>query len=253
MQLSAVFKKLLKAATKYWITYVDLLFPRCCIQCARSADAEHYKYLCKRCARQFFLCHEPSCHFCGQPFWGSFSDSRICPNCLELSPKFSEGKTLFLAKDVGRSLIHELKYAAGFYVLQDIQALIGKSAYWRAFFSDTILCPVPLHPRKMRQRGYNQSKKIAICIAQCFPLQTEVQAPLIRITDTQSQTTLNREQRRQNIKNAFAIRADTVLNPHLCYVIVDDVFTTGATLNACATVLRTAGAQKIKTFTLGHG
>ena len=73
------------------------------------------------------------------------------------------------------------------------------------------------------------------------------------MTDTRTQTKLNREQRRQNIKNAFAIRADAVLNPQLCYVLVDDVFTTGATLNACAVVLRTAGAQKIKTFTLGHG
>ena len=149
-----------------------------------------------------------------------------------------------MAKDVGRSLIHELKYAEGFYVLQDIQALIEKSAYWRAYFSDTILCPVPLHPRKLRQRGFNQSEKIADCIVQCFPLQTEVHIHLIRTSDTQSQTKLNRKQRRQNIKNAFAMRADAVLNPKLCYVIVDDVFTTGVTLNACAAFLRTAGAQK---------
>ena len=118
-----------------------------------------------------------------------------------------------------------------------------KSTYWRAYFSDTILLPVPLHPRKQRQRGYNQSEKIANSIAQCFQL-TEVQSLLIRMNDTRTQTKLNREQRRQNIKNAFAIRADAVLNPHLCYVLVDDVFTTGATLNACAVVLRTAGAQK---------
>lgn len=253
MPLLASCNQKLKAVYKCFNSVADLLFPCCCIHCAHPADAVDYKYLCKSCARQLFLCQGPSCHYCGQPFFGSLSGSRSCSNCLELAPEFSEGKTLFLAKDVGRSLVHELKYAQGFYVLKDIQELIRKSAYWRAYFSNTVLLPVPLHPSKLRQRGYNQSEKIADCIAQCFPELTKVLTPLIRVADTQTQTKLNREQRRQNIKNAFAMRADGVLNPKLCYVLVDDVFTTGVTLNACASVLRKAGAQKIKTFTLGHG
>lgn len=253
MSLQSSFKQRLQAVPRYLRPSLDLLFPRSCIHCALPANDTQYNYLCKSCARQLFLCHEPSCHYCGYPFFGSLSGSRACPNCLELAPQFSEGKTLFLAKEVGRSLIHELKYAQGFYVLKDIQALIENSAYWRAYFTDTILVPVPLHPTKFRQRGYNQSEKIATSIAECFPKRTQVQTPLQRVYDTKTQTKLNRGQRRQNIKNAFALRADAVLDQSFCYVLVDDVFTTGVTLNACAAVLRAAGAQKIKTFTLGHG
>lgn len=253
MHLQSLFNRLRQSLHRYLRAHVDLLFPRSCVHCTLPVDDPHWQYLCKNCARQLFLCHEPSCHYCGQPFYGSLSGSRTCPNCSELVPQFSEGKSLFLAKDVGRSLIHELKYAQGFYVLKDIKALIEKSAYWRNYFADTILVAVPLHRTKFRQRGYNQSEKIAKCIVECFPTRTQIQTPLRRVGYTKTQTKLNREQRRQNIKNAFALRPDAVLDQNFCYVLVDDVFTTGVTLNACATVLHAAGAQKIKTFTLGHG
>ena len=120
-------------------------------------------------------------------FFGLLIGSRSCPNCTELSPQFSQGKTLFLAKEVGRSLIHELKYAQGIYVLKDIEVLLKTSAYWRTYFTDTILVPVPLYASKLRQRGYNQSEKIANCISKCFPKLTEIQMPLIRVTDTETQ------------------------------------------------------------------
>lgn len=253
MRFKSTLTKLLTSLRRPLGASTDLLFPRSCIHCGLPADDNHFQYLCKACAKELFLCQEPSCHYCGYPFFGVLIASRACPNCLDLEPEFSEGKALFLAKGVGRSLIHELKYAQGLYVLKDIQSLIQRSNYWRNYLSHTVLVPVPLHPTKQRQRGYNQSEKIAISLAACLSANTRVQSLITRRKFTETQTKLNREQRKQNIKNAFAMRADAVLNPQIHYVLVDDVFTTGVTLNACASVLRAGGAHKIKTFTLGHG
>jgi ComF family protein len=178
---------------------------------------------------------------------------QTCPHCAELNPVFDEGKTLFLAKGPGRELIHELKYHNGAYVFRDIDRLIERAADYRDYLRDAILVPVPLHATKLRQRGYNQSERIAHCLCRSTGGRSEVQELLIRIKFTSTQTRLNREDRNRNVKNAFALSKDAVVIPEQQYILIDDVFTTGSTLNACAAVLREAGALRIKVATLGHG
>jgi ComF family protein len=150
-------------------------------------------------------------------------------------------------------MIHELKYHSGFYVLQDAAAMVAQSPHYQSYIDDSILVPVPLHPTKQRERGYNQSEKIADMLSTATQGRSKVENLLIRRAYTQTQTRLNREQRHQNVKNAFALAPDTVVIPDHQYIIVDDVFTTGSTLNACARVLHDAGANRLKVVTLGHG
>lgn len=185
-------------------------------------------------------------------FFGMLAGARVCPHCAELTPQFDEGKTLFLAKGAGRTLLHELKYRGGFYVLEDIARMVRSTGHMLDYLSDAQLVPVPLHPDKLRERGFNQSEKLASLLAQCAEA-SRVSDILIRTRFTQTQTKFDRKIRHQNVKNAFAMARDARVIPELTYILVDDVFTTGSTLNACASVLRQAGATQIKVATLGHG
>ena len=231
----------------------DLIFPRSCVHCGDCVEGSSYLYLCRSCAQELHIITPPACSTCGFPFWGQLAGPQSCPHCAELNPLFSEGKALFLAKGPGRSLLHQLKYQAGFYVLRDIEKMLSHAAHYRAYLAESILVPVPLHPTKERERGYNQSLKIAALLAASAQPGTSVQCCLQRTEYTQTQTRLNRSQRHQNVKNAFALAPNTVLNSQNQYILVDDVFTTGSTLNACARVLLDHGAAHIKVATLGHG
>ncbi|WP_269524220.1 ComF family protein [Coraliomargarita parva] len=231
----------------------DLVFPRSCVHCSEAIEDSPLQFLCRRCSRELFLAVPPACSTCGYPFFGQLAGPKTCPHCAELAPVFDEGKTLFLAKGPGRSLIHELKYHQGFYVLSDLIRLTEQVPGYLDYFKDACLVPVPLHPAKERERGFNQGERIAHTLAARAGGTTRVESLLERIQFTGTQTRLARNERHRNVKNAFALKPDAVLIPETHYILIDDVFTTGATLNACASVLRQAGARRIKVLTIGHG
>ena len=109
------------------------------------------------------------------------------------------------------------------------------------------------HPRKERERGYNQALLLARALALVAGGTTTVHELLRRTEDTATQTAFDRRTRMANLKNAFALGRGAALNPEQHYILVDDVFTTGSTLNSCARTLRRAGALKLDVITLGHG
>jgi ComF family protein len=152
-----------------------------------------------------------------------------------------------------RALIHALKYHKEHHVLADIKELVRGSPHIMEFIQDAVLVPVPLHPRKERHRTYNQTMLLARVLADAAGRATRVDAILRRMVDTPSQTTFDRKARRANLKNAFALAAGATINPSSPYILVDDVFTTGSTLNSCAGVLRRAGAVNLRVVTFGHG
>lgn len=231
----------------------DIVFPRHCAHCGDLTEDSPYLFLCTACARQIHLCVPPACRTCGHPFFGQLAGPRSCPHCEDLDPDFEEGRTLFLARGPARTLLHELKYNYGPHVLQDIRVMATQNQHFLEHLQNAILVPVPLHPTKERERGYNQSEKIARLLANTIGAGTRVERLLLRPRPTQTQTFLNRSERQQNVKNAFALQPDAVVNSRSIHILIDDVFTTGATLNACAATLRKAGAARIKVGTLGHG
>jgi len=111
--------------------------------------------------------------------------------------------------------------------------------------------PVPLHARKARERGFNQSLLLAQALARVGG--GRVEEVLRRDVDTRSQTEFDRKTRQANLKNAFALVPGARLTPDQKYVLVDDVFTTGSTLNSCARILRRAGALNLDVVTFAHG
>jgi len=232
--------------------FLDVFFPSSCVHCGDAVEGSDYQFLCVSCSRELFFSQPPACTTCGYPFFGVLVGSRVCPHCAELEPVFEQGKTLFLAKGPARSIIHEVKYQSGFYALEDVKTMVKQAPYYRDYFAGAILVPVPLHPTKERARGFNQSRLIAEAIAEATEAK-ELQNLLIRTVYTQTQTRLTRAARHQNVKNAFALAPNAVVVPDQLYILIDDVFTTGSTLNACAAVLREAGATQLKVATLGHG
>lgn len=232
----------------------DVVFPPACVHCRGLVpDEGEFRHLCPRCVKEVDFVHPPHCTTCGHPFYGEVVGEQMCPHCTDLVPAYREGRTAVLSKGPGRTLVHELKYHRGLHVLADIEAVFRRSAHVLELARDAVLVPVPLHPRKERERGYNQSALIADCLARAAGDGARVERVLRRTTDTVSQTHYDKKARRLNLKNAFALAPGTHLNPGLHYVLVDDVFTTGSTLNSCALALRRAGCLNLDVITFGHG
>ena len=209
--------------------------------------------MCPACQRQLFVVCPPHCTTCGHPYYGETEINRCCQHCEVLEPEFGEGKTAILLKGPGRSLVHALKYHQGLHVLEDITAIMTLTPGYAEYLHGAVLVPVPLHAKKLRRRRYNQSRLLADCAVQATAGLARVEELLCRVRHTESQTHYDREARQRNLKNAFALAPGATINPAQRYVLVDDVFTTGSTLNACATVLRRSGALKLDVVTFGHG
>jgi len=232
----------------------DLVFPPSCVHCGGLVEASPLRHVCAACEPLIVRVESPHCPCCGHPFFGDTEGERLCVHCEGLRPEFGEGKTAVLFKGPARALVHTLKYRHGLHVLEDIETLVAAHSEFADFIRGAVLVPVPLHPRKLRERGYNQSRLLAETVAKAVGGEgTRVEELLRRVVDTQTQTNLDREQRRANLKNAFALAPGAAITESQSYTLIDDVFTTGSTLNACAGVLRRAGGLKVNVVTFGHG
>jgi ComF family protein len=234
----------------------DVIFPPVCAHCRGVVESDGpYRHLCERCAGQLEFVHAPHCGTCGHPYYGDLDeeDRRMCPHCEGLVPAFRAGRTAVLFKGPARALVIELKYHHGVHVLADMQEIFRRAPDLLDHVRHAVVVPVPLHPRKQRERGYNQTALIAEKLVEAAGGKTRIEMLLQRTADTATQTAFDRQTRRTNLKNAFALRRGAQLNPAQHYILIDDVFTTGSTLNSCALVLRRAGGLNLDVVTFGHG
>ncbi len=211
-----------------------------------------YPNVCNNCSRRFQFIQDPKCETCGYPFFGEVDSVTTCPHCQQLSAVFQRGWAIGLFTGPLRDLIYSLKYEKGLWALGDLAVLVKQAVGLSSFIRDSILVPVPLHSRKLRERGYNQSELIATEIVKCHDL-ARPQNLISRVLDTPSQTQFNRQERSRNLRNAFSLRKKSAIEADRRYILVDDVFTTGSTLNACAATLIKGGASRVDVLTIGHG
>lgn len=229
---------------------LDWVLPRTCLQCGRLLEAGTTGYSCVACRAHYSLIREPQCRCCGVPFYGRLADGPLCRSCTDHPPHFARARSVFLYRGTGARLVHALKYEQGIYLQQEIAELLRADARWRDFFVNHVLVPVPLHPRKLRKRGYNQTEIIVQAIRAVVP-EAGMCDCLKRIRMTPSQTFLSRSQRLKNMHGAFRCAYPPPAERSL--MVVDDVLTTGATLNAAVAALEKAGATDVSAFTLAHG
>jgi len=175
-----------------------------------------------------------------------------CTNCREMELHFSSARSAVVAKTIVLEIIHRFKYQrelwfepflADLFLREALPALRGQN--W------DFIAPVPLHSVKQREREFNQAELIAkhLSIAAKIPLNNKL---LRRVSPTMTQTRLTKQQRAENMRGAFAIRNGIKLNGEKI-ILVDDVFTTGATTSACAKALKTAGAGDVCVWTIARG
>lgn len=236
-----------------WRAFVDLLFPPVCLGCGGLCEGSTLRHVCARCVPLITQVAPPHCPTCGHPFFGEVAGERICPHCEHLRPAYREARTVTLFKGPARELVLMLKYHGGRHVLTDLERLVRANDHVREFLRGAVLVPVPLHPRKHRERGYNQSDLLAQVFVHAVDGDARIRPLLRRVEDTESQTAFDRQARRRRMKNAFAPAPGGDITPGQRYILVDDVFTTGSTLNACARVLRRAGCLNLDVVTFGHG
>lgn len=227
---------------------LDFFLPRFCFHCRRKLQ-EEIGFLCEDCWQKIIFNTGVCCPYCGRAL-GSSMAPHACASCVELRPLFHQGISLFAFTQVGRSFIHTLKYHNGTYLAKDLLRLLEHEKERLIALKKSVFIPVPLYFLRQWKRGYNQSEVIAKALATYC--EGSCKLLLKRRTNTLSQTSLTREERKKNVEGAFRLNVKKI-DPESSYVLVDDVFTTGATLNACAQVLHAAGAKDIRVFTLAHG
>ncbi|MDR2341145.1 MAG: ComF family protein [Puniceicoccales bacterium] len=229
--------------------FLDFLFPRTCLGCGSALGKKStYCYICPDCLREIEWIHNHFCPRCGAP---DVENGDVCDECEKKTFSFRRNRSLYVYSGLGRQVIHELKYRNGRHLLPDIGRMANEA---RLDLGNTVLVPVPLHWWRRWLRGFNQSELICGHLAKIYGCKV---CPLLcRNRHTRRQFGLGARARWRNVGNAFQVnervRAKMKIAKNFKITLVDDIFTTGATMEACAKVLVAAGFGHVEALTLAR-
>jgi len=243
---------MLAAIKQWWTVAVGLVYPANCAVCKRPRESDVDSALCASCRGQMRPIPKPFCERCNQPFEGAITGEFQCSNCVDKEYCFDYAVCGCRLTGVARECVHQFKYQRALWVGPELAALMIAAARERIVWENVdMVVPVPLFPSRQRERGFNQAEWLARRLVRALPAPL-CKGNLRRIRDTNNQALLNAAERIENVSGAFAVRDP---KPFLQrrVVLVDDVFTTGATTNECARVLRSAGAVSVIVLTVGRG
>jgi ComF family protein len=231
---------------------LDMLFSRTCEGCG-AAMAEDAGSLCWDCRAEVKAVQVPFCERCGDPVAGSVSGPFECAWCVKTQPAFEWARSAVRYDGVAKACLRRFKYNAGAWLLDDLTDWLV--ALWRVCpatvrEADMATC-VPLYPKRERERGYNQSALLGERLARRIGIPFRGRL-LWRRRSTASQTRLTAAQRVHNVKGVFSVPwSRSVRGARI--LLVDDVMTTGATVNECARALKDAGAASVMVLTVARG
>jgi len=231
---------------------LDLILPTRCRTCKRTFSEEANPCFCRDCWATISRIDGPCCPRCGKPFASeaalSHSPGHLCGDCRGRSPHFDHAVAAGWYEGVLAEAIHLVKYRGKTLLTRPLGGLLLR-AMERLPETDALV-PVPLHPSRLRERGFNQALLL------CDSVRAESGRPVIpdaleRIRVTPPQIGLSHKDRRRNVRRAFVPnRPERIEGRRI--VLVDDVFTTGATVNECARVLKRAGAESVSVLTVAR-
>ena len=225
---------------------LNLIYPRRCAVCHRILS-DQKRLCCPECRNVFKRIDKDYCLKCGKPVR---TEEEYCTDCAEKHRSFDRGRSAFLYDDRMRRSMVRYKYYGNreygrYFAVEMYRNLRDEVIRW----SPDLIVPIPLTRAKLRMRGFNQAADLARMTGRLLniPVSTEV---LCKLHDTRSQKKLDAGERRRNLKGAF-----TVLQPlyGLTVLVIDDVYTTGSTMDAAAECLKEAGAQAVYFATLATG
>jgi ComF family protein len=231
---------------------LDFVYPQSCSICLKSLKKDENQ-ICQECRKTLAILPAPFCPYCGSFF--AKGESIIQHLCIGLNRP--EDRRILAVRSLGRfdesfqKLIHRLKYGKkiplGEYLAESLGQVVAKAD---TFTECDLVIPVPLHRARQRERGFNQSQVLAEGISKVIKIPV-LKGILKRKRNTKDQTYLNAKQRAENVKDAFIIARPEMISSKKI-ILVDDVMTTGATLNECAGILLSGGAKCILAATLAN-
>jgi ComF family protein len=229
---------------------LNFFFPQYCEGCGQSSGSYA---LCESCRALVTAPSSPLCTICGLPFGGSGED-HLCGRCLSQRPHFAHARACTTYDRLAQQeapvtrLLHRFKYTPDVTLAPTLGSLLASCSFLPG--PHNVVIPVPLHPQRLRWRGFNQALLLARSLGQHRSVRVEPFA-LKRTRSTPPQVGLNVRERHRNIAGAFAVRDPDAVRG-LSVLLVDDVYTTGATVNECARVLRRAGARRVEVIVLAR-
>lgn len=217
-----------------------------------GADTPTRRHLCAGCLEKATRIEAPFCRECSQPFDGAIEGAFTCSNCEGRRFHFDCAVSRYRSTGLVRDLIHRFKYDRCLYLRRPLAEWLAETLDDARITAHPFdwLVPVPLHAARRREREFNQADELARLVAERHG--ERVLHALRRVRYTTTQTRLDREERMQNLRDAFRVRhGRKVSGSHL--ILVDDVFTTGSTVDECARVLKGAGAASVRVVTVARG
>lgn len=219
---------------------VSLIFPRRCPVCGQIVLPEG-ALICPGCVPKLHFIRQPSCKKCGTEL---ISDrAEYCPDCLRRQRSFESGVALIRYDAVAQKSMAAIKYKnrreyLDFYA----EAIARRYGYFFQRHKDAVLVPVPVHPARLRSRGFNQAGELAVRLGRLTGLPVN-EGLLIRTKKTAPQKELGPDERLRNLRHAFAVAEEYQLPPTV--ILTDDIYTTGSTIEACTRVLKASGVRQV--------
>ena len=236
----------------YLFKYFELVFfPSFCKLCSCLLELPSEKVICQSCLDKLIPRRSYFCACCGRFFDGS-GESHLCLNCLKKMPSFACHRSCGHYSGRLKDTILLYKYrkyrVLGRELAQFVYSTLGQN---RELWKDVeIIMPVPLHPKRKRKRGFNQAQVIAQEMARLKGIEL-IKGGLAKKRNTPPQTSLDRTHREENVKEVFRVKREREIQGKVV-MLVDDVYTTGATMEACSLELKLAGAKEVRAITVAQ-
>ena len=227
---------------------LDFLFPRFCVACGKEGD-----FICNSCQTELARIESPVCQKCGKPLTNHFdspADNQFfCSSCVNWQTDIDGIRSVFRFEGVIRKAVHEFKYRNLRAIAGQLSHLIGDYLTENYIPFDVIVA-VPLHPGRLRERGYNQSLLLVNELSDLTGSPVNESCLVRKVYNVPQAKTHSVEERRQNVIGIFICVNEDLLGKRV--LLIDDVTTSGATLNACAAALKTGGALSVWGLTLAR-
>lgn len=241
------FERLKRKISQWDRAFLDLIYPPRCAICDKVISEKDT--ICSACRKKIHAVKEPVCMKCGKPLANPRKE--YCRDCETKKHYFVQGKSLWIYEAEIKKSIYRFKYQnKREYARAYAEEIAKQYGSWIRKKKVQAIIPIPLYKKKQKKRGYNQAQVLAKELGRIWnlPVYTDL---LVRTRDTKPQKMLNDAERKNNLKKAFKTSENIVQLE--CILLIDDIYTTGSTLDAAAAALLKAGAKEIYTCCISIG
>jgi len=231
------------------VSLLELVFPPVCVTCGGLISTDR-RHLCDACLGRIVRITSPLCTICGRPFFTAGDADHLCGACINRRPPFNEARSFGVYGGVLLDAVHLFKYHHRTSLRSVLSELVLKHD-WGDFDPKRydVMVPVPLFRRRLYERGFNQAMLLCREIGDVWGIDVN-ERDLVRTRQTAPQIRLPPAQREKNVRGAFAVNGGGIAGRRV--LLVDDVYTTGATVSECARILLGAGAETVGVLTVAR-